>query len=82
MHIPDRPEHHYYYDPAKSDAYIATTLAWLGDSAAETALDAVTSGRLVRSHYWRLAEVTIGIAERDSAGAARVRDAFRDIYGQ
>lgn len=125
MHIPDRPEHHYHYDPAKSDAYIATTLAWLGDSAAEsyarhvladratdtvirprriamanldlglalvaadksdeaagTALDAVTSGRLVRSHYWRLAEVTTGLAERDSAGAARVRDAFRDIYGQ
>ncbi|WP_063780665.1 transcriptional regulator [Nonomuraea sp. SBT364] len=32
---PDRPEHHYRYDPAKSDAYIATTLSWLGDSAAE-----------------------------------------------
>ncbi|WP_344821007.1 hypothetical protein [Actinocorallia longicatena] len=27
----ERPEHHYRYDPAKSDAYIATTLAWLGD---------------------------------------------------
>ena len=31
---PDRPEHHYQYDPAKSDAYTATTLAWLGDPAA------------------------------------------------
>lgn len=29
-------EHHYQYDPAKSLAYTATTLAWLGDSAAET----------------------------------------------
>lgn len=29
-------EHHYRYDPAKSTAYTATTLAWLGDSAAET----------------------------------------------
>lgn len=28
-------EHHYQYDPAKSVAYTATTLAWLGDSAAE-----------------------------------------------
>src|SRR3954471_20850140 len=25
---PDRPEHHYRYDPAKADAYTATTLAW------------------------------------------------------
>jgi hypothetical protein len=33
---PDRPEHHYRYDPAKSEAYLATTLAWLGDPAAET----------------------------------------------
>ncbi|MEU6034057.1 helix-turn-helix transcriptional regulator [Actinomadura sp. NPDC047616] len=33
--MPDRPEHHYRYDPAKSDAYTATTLSWLGDPAAE-----------------------------------------------
>jgi transcriptional regulator with XRE-family HTH domain len=35
MPMPDRPEHHYRYDPAKADAYTATTLAWLGDPAAE-----------------------------------------------
>lgn len=33
--IPDTPEHHYRYDPAKALSYTATTLAWLGDSAAE-----------------------------------------------
>jgi transcriptional regulator with XRE-family HTH domain len=33
---PDRPEHHFRYDPAKADAYVATTLAWVGDPAAET----------------------------------------------
>lgn len=34
--IPDRPKaHHYQYDPAKSLSYTATTLAWLGDGAAE-----------------------------------------------
>lgn len=33
---PDRPEHHYRYDPDKSVAYVATTLAWVGDPAAET----------------------------------------------
>jgi transcriptional regulator with XRE-family HTH domain len=33
--MPENPEHHYRYDPAKSEAYIATTLAWIGDPAAE-----------------------------------------------
>jgi hypothetical protein len=32
---PDHPEHHYRYDPEKSVAYVATTLAWVGDPAAE-----------------------------------------------
>ncbi|MFF4753164.1 helix-turn-helix domain-containing protein [Streptomyces sp. NPDC002514] len=32
---PDTPEHHYRYDPGKALSYTATTLAWLGDSAAE-----------------------------------------------
>ncbi|MEL3950468.1 MULTISPECIES: helix-turn-helix domain-containing protein [Streptomyces] len=30
-----RPEHHYQYDPAKATSYTATTLAWMGDPAAE-----------------------------------------------
>jgi len=34
--MPERPEHHYRYDPAKSQAYTATTLSWLGDPAAES----------------------------------------------
>jgi len=34
--MPERPEHHYCYDPAKSQAYMATTLSWLGDPAAES----------------------------------------------
>ncbi|MBQ0826589.1 helix-turn-helix transcriptional regulator [Streptomyces tagetis] len=33
---PNQPEHHFQYDPAKAIAYAATTLAWLGDPAAET----------------------------------------------
>lgn len=32
---PDRPEHHYRYDPDKALSYTATTLAWAGDPAAE-----------------------------------------------
>jgi hypothetical protein len=34
--VPDQPEHHYRYDPTKALAYTATTLAWVGDPAAET----------------------------------------------
>ncbi|MGW6274160.1 helix-turn-helix domain-containing protein [Streptomyces sp. NPDC055060] len=30
-----RPEHHYQYDPDKATSYTATTLAWIGDPAAE-----------------------------------------------
>jgi predicted metal-dependent HD superfamily phosphohydrolase len=33
--MPDRPEHHYRYDPDKALSYTATTLAWAGDPAAE-----------------------------------------------
>lgn len=32
--VPDRPEHHYRYDPDKALSYTATTLAWAGDPAA------------------------------------------------
>lgn len=32
---PDRPEHHYRYDPAKQVAYTVTTLSWIADPAAE-----------------------------------------------
>jgi transcriptional regulator with XRE-family HTH domain len=32
---PDHPEHHFRYDPDKAVAYTATTLAWVGDAAAE-----------------------------------------------
>jgi tetratricopeptide (TPR) repeat protein len=35
MPAPEHPEHHYQYDPAKAEAYLATTLAWIGDPAAE-----------------------------------------------
>ncbi|MBB5152526.1 helix-turn-helix domain-containing protein [Saccharopolyspora phatthalungensis] len=32
---PERPDHHYIYDPTKAIAYTATTLAWIADPAAE-----------------------------------------------
>ncbi|GAA0215500.1 hypothetical protein GCM10009527_009200 [Actinomadura nitritigenes] len=122
--MPDRPEHHFRYDPAKSDAYTATTLAWIGDPAAEpyargvlarlerpaagparprravsarldlalallaadqpdeaaaTALEAVTSGRLVPSNYWRAAEVLTAVEERHIPEAVELNEAYREL---
>ncbi|QKW39669.1 helix-turn-helix transcriptional regulator [Actinomadura sp. NAK00032] len=121
--MPERPEHHFRYDPAKSDAYTATTLAWVGDPAAElyargvlarlerpstgparprraasarldlalallaadqpdeaahTALEAVTSGRLVPSNYWRAAEVIAAVEARD-VPATELNEAYREL---
>jgi hypothetical protein len=47
--VPDQPEHHYRYDPAKQIAYTVTTLSWLADPAAEaTAREVLT--RLETGH--------------------------------
>lgn len=122
LSAPEHPEHHYQYDPAKSQAYVATTLAWLGDRAAEpharqvlarmehpaeglprprraasarldlalaltaveeideaasTTLDAVTSGLLVPSNYWRATEVISAVAGR-GAPAGELQEAYRE----
>ncbi|GLY88645.1 hypothetical protein [Actinoallomurus iriomotensis] len=68
MATPDRPEHHYRYDPAKADAYTATTLAWLGDPAAEpyarqvlARLESPNSGR-VRARRVATARLDLSLA--------------------
>ncbi|WP_084723079.1 helix-turn-helix domain-containing protein [Streptomonospora alba] len=121
---PERPEHHFRYDPAKAEAYIATTLSWLGDPAAERyarivlerlesnengpprprraasaridlslalisrgkedeaglfAFEAVTSGRLVPSNYWRVQEVIRAIEARNPKGALPLREAYQEL---
>jgi transcriptional regulator with XRE-family HTH domain len=124
--MPSQPEHHYRYDPAKSEAYTATTLSWLGDPAGEpvargvlarlessvdgpprprraasaridlslallasgkpdeaagVALEAVTSGRLVPSNYWRAREVVQAVEAAGPAEAAELADAYREFCG-
>ena len=124
--MPDQPEHHYRYDPAKSEAYTATTLAWLGDpaaegyaryvlarlesavdgpprprraatarldlslaliaagrhdEAAETAMEAIASGRIVPSNYWRAREVIHAVTERGVPEAADLAEAYREACG-
>jgi len=126
LRMPDRPEHHYQYDPAKAEAYTATTLAWAGDPAAErfargvlarleapaagppryrraaaarldlslalvgqdkhdeaagTALQAVTSGWLVPSNYWRAREVAAAVAARGVPEARELAEAYRAECG-
>ncbi len=121
--MPGQPDHHYRYDPAKSDAYAATTLSWLGDPAAEcyarqvlarvettldgpprprraatarldlalaltatgrpdeaaaTTMEAVTSGLLVPSNYWRAEEVITAVHAQGIPEAAQLRDAYRE----
>lgn len=41
---PTQPKHHYQYDPAKAMSYTATTLAWVGDAAAERVAREVIAG--------------------------------------
>lgn len=121
---PDRPEHHYRYDPDKSVAYVATTLAWVGDpaaeryareiisrlkpsegngkwprrvaaanldlaltllvtnrldEAAEAAQQAILSGRVVPSNYWRAAEVVDAVEARHLPEARDLREAYEEL---
>ena len=84
---PDRPEHHYVYDPQKADVYIATTLTWLGDAAAEgAARDVLASleddGTVPpRPRRIALARLDLGLAlagaGKDDEAAASALDAVR-----
>jgi hypothetical protein len=93
MPVPDRPEHHYRYDPAKSadgpprprraasarlDLSLALIAAGHHDEAAGTALEAITSGRIVPSNYWRAREVIQAVAERGVPEAAGLAEAYRN----
>ncbi|RSM73512.1 transcriptional regulator [Actinoplanes sp. ATCC 53533] len=111
--VPDHPEHHYRYDPAKAHSYAATTLAWARDPAAEgvardviaeletegarprrvasanldlglallaadkpdeaaaAASQAIGSGRVVASNWWRASEV---VANVEQSGIPEARD--------
>jgi len=66
MAKPDTPEHHYRYDPDKAEAYVATTLAWLGDVASEHHARQVVAAltREAEAGRWprRLASANIDLA--------------------
>jgi tetratricopeptide (TPR) repeat protein len=82
---PERPEHHYVYDPPKARVYVATTLAWLGDSAAEQAardiLAALLEDAAPRPRRIALARLDLALAltaagKHDEAAASAL-DAVR-----
>lgn len=122
--VPENPEHHYRYDPAKAVAFTATTLAWAGDPAAEgyarevirrlesnedgvrrprrvvsarldlalallaadkpdeathATLEAMRSGRLVPSNFWRAREVVTAVEALGLPEAADLRDTYRGL---
>lgn len=67
--VPDRPEHHYRYDPSKADSYKATTLAWAWDPAAEeltraviAQLESAAAGGLARPRRLVSARLDLGLA--------------------
>lgn len=66
LSMPERPEHHFRYDPAKSDAYVATTLAWLGDPTAESyarhVLAELTAAAITRPRRIASANLDLGLA--------------------
>jgi tetratricopeptide (TPR) repeat protein len=74
--VPDRPEHHYRYDPGKAAAYTATTLAWAGDPAAvavartvlaDLQTDGVDRPRRVASARLDLGLALLAAAQADEA---------------
>jgi transcriptional regulator with XRE-family HTH domain len=82
---PERPEHHYVYDPPKARVYVATTLAWIGDSAAEAAARDIIGGLLAddppRPRRIALARLDLALAltaagKHDEAASAAL-DAVR-----
>jgi tetratricopeptide (TPR) repeat protein/lambda repressor-like predicted transcriptional regulator len=82
---PERPEHHYVYDPQKAGVYVATTLAWAGDSAAEQAARDVLAALLAdpspRGRRIALARLDLALAltaaGRPDEAAASALDAVR-----
>jgi hypothetical protein len=82
---PERPEHHYVYDPPKARVYVATTLAWLGDSAAEPAardiLGALLADDPLRPRRIALARLDLAlaltVAGKHDEAAANALDAMR-----
>jgi hypothetical protein len=63
---------------ARLDLSLALLAAGKDDEAAGTALEAVTSGRLVPSNYWRAREIIRAVGGRGVPGATGLAEAYRE----
>jgi hypothetical protein len=68
---------------ARLDLSLALALIAAGrhDEAAGTTLEAISSGRLVPSNYWRAREVIQAVAERGVPEAAELAAAYSEACG-
>ena len=66
---------------ARLDLSLALIAAGRHDEAAGTTLEAISSGRLVPSNYWRAREVIQAVAERGVPEAAELAEAYREACG-
>jgi transcriptional regulator with XRE-family HTH domain len=76
--VPDQPEHHFRYDPTKALAYVATTLSWVGDPAAEEAARTVLAelmvGQPARPRRVAAAQLDLGLALAANGELDEARD--------
>lgn len=80
LEVPERPEHHFRYDPDKALAYTATTLSWAGDPAAVEysravidQLDGAARPRRVASALLDLSLALLAVQEADEAAHAALK---------
>jgi hypothetical protein len=66
---------------ARLDLSLALIAAGRHDEAAGTTLEAISSGRLVPSTYWRAREVIQAVAERGVPEAAELAEAYHEACG-
>ena len=66
---------------ARLDLSLALIAAGRHDEAAGTTLEAISSGRLVPSNYWRAREVIQAVAKRGVPEAAELAEAYREAFG-
>jgi hypothetical protein len=63
---------------ARLDLSLALIASGRHDEAAGTALEAINSGRIVPSNYWRAREIIHAVAERGVPEAADLTEAYRE----
>lgn len=79
MKRPKRPEHHFRYDPDKAVAYTATTLAWVGDVAAEEYAREIIRRSHLAGHHVRARRAIEPVARcrsRERSRSQRVGGSF------